>query len=89
MNFFKNKKQKLQPQPAAPVPREIEEINKTYTELCARAGQLQYKITVDEEQLAQLNSAIRNVNLEADARAKLDKEAAAKAKPVTEVPDVK
>jgi len=94
MNFFKKAKHKQQAkqQPAPqknPEPRSLEEINKTYGELCARAGELQYKITVDTDQLKQINEALRNVNYEAAARQTLDKQAAdvkkAEATPEAEV----
>lgn len=83
MKFFKGKqKQPVTEAPAAPAPRSMEELNKVYQELCARTGQLQYKMAVDKEQLKQLNEAIRSVNLEADARQKLDAE-----RTVTEAPE--
>lgn len=71
--FFKSKQQAPQvAAPVEPVPRSMEEINKTYSELCGRAGQLQYGIKIYQEQLDQINSAIKNVAAEGDARKNLD-----------------
>lgn len=60
--------------PQQPVPRAMDEIQKVYAELCARAGALQYRITIEQRELDQLNEALENVNTEANARQKLDSE---------------
>lgn len=65
----------VQPKQEPPVPRSMDEIQKTYAELCARSGALQYKIKIEERELGQLNLALENVNAEANARQKLDAEA--------------
>lgn len=78
-NFFKSKKPNPQPKvPEQPVPRTMDELNTLYTELCNRAGQLQYQVETNKEQLDNINTAIRNINYEADARRKLDAEAETK-----------
>lgn len=63
------------PKPVSPAPRSMDEIQKVYAELCARAGALQYRITIEKRELDQLNEALENVNSEANARQKLDAEA--------------
>jgi len=44
------------------IPKTKQEIQNKYFRLCAQAGELQYKITVFEEELAQLNSDIKKLN---------------------------
>lgn len=78
-NPFKRKKDKF---PQAQVPRKLEEIKAQYNEVAQRAGQAQYQIFVLKKDLEQLNAALLNINQEAAARQSLDKEEAAKAKPV-------
>lgn len=63
-----------QAEPKTPTPRTLEEVNKVYSELCARAGQLQYGIKTYREQLEQLNTALKSVIAEGEARTKLDQE---------------
>lgn len=70
MSSLKSKNNKKFPLP--PVPRAMDEIQKVYSELCARAGALQYKITIDNKSLDELNEALVNVNNEAAARQQLD-----------------
>lgn len=47
--------------------RTIQQIQHEFSEACARAGHVQYKITVDQEDLANLNKLIKSLNLEAAA----------------------
>lgn len=89
-NYFKNKfaKQKQ------PVPRQLDEINKTYQYLCAQAGEVRHQLNLKEKQLAELLRALENVNAEATARNKLDNEDTKDATPTKEttaevVPEVK
>lgn len=72
--FFKGKKPVTQipTEPKQPEPRSMDEIQKVYAELCARAGSLQYKITIEQRDLEQLNKALESINNEAAARQKLD-----------------
>lgn len=85
-NFFQSKrKQKQVDLPPPPAPRAKEELQQIYKELCARAGQLQYKMLLDKAQLDQLNEALKSVNMEADTRKKLDDEAAKEAAKPAEV----
>lgn len=77
--FFKSKQTPpQQADPVAPVPRALDEINKVYSELCGRAGQLQYGIKNYKEQLEQINAGLKNVIAEGDARTKLNQEETAK-----------
>lgn len=55
------------------VPREMPEIQTEYSQLCAAAGQTQYKITVDTQELTKLNDRLFKINNEAAARMELDK----------------
>lgn len=86
-NFFKGKPSRPQTPTfdSSPTPRTMEEINKTYSELCGRAGQLQYQIKVNTEQLEEINTALKSVNHEANARQKLDAEALDKKEEVASV----
>lgn len=74
---------KLATQDSAPtsVPRTKAEIDQKYTELCALAGQIQFRNKQAEAHLNQINQQIQSVNNEADARAKLDAEEKAKENP--------
>lgn len=65
MNLFKRKKAKF---PTSSAPRALEEINKEYSELIAKAGQTQYLVTVYSNELKDLNSKLLKVNQEAAAR---------------------
>lgn len=55
-------------------PRQLQEINVDYQQLCANAGQCQYQITQFKKQLDVFNARLEEVNNEAAARQKLDKE---------------
>lgn len=61
--------------------RTIEEIQQQYQGLCLRAGHLQYQINAHELDLEQINSTLRDLNLEAaavkEAEEKAKKEGAA------------
>jgi len=77
--FFKGKNKKAAEVPTeAPVPRQMDEIKKSYEELRNRAGDLQYQAFILKRDLEQINQALVSVNHEAAARQKLDKEAADK-----------
>ncbi len=74
MKFFKSKKKAL---PAKqPEPRTTEELTKIHNDLCRRAGEVQYVITVNKDELSRLNEALRLINNEAGARNELDRQAA-------------
>lgn len=75
--FKKFKKNKVSLASKQPEPRSLDEINKDYAELCARAGESQYKVKIEQERLEQLNSALKNLNAEGAARQKLNSEAKA------------
>jgi len=47
--------------------RSVAEIQQEYTNMCARAGQLQYQISIATKDLVALNTALQNLNLEAAA----------------------
>ncbi len=74
-NPFKKNKQ------AAPAPRELKDIQLAYQQLCLRAGQTQYQISVLSDDLKELNRQIVAVNNEGAARKQLDAEAKANATP--------
>lgn len=57
-------------------PRLATELNKQYTDLCSKAGDLQYKLQLNTKLLERLNRQIDDIASEADARAKLDRVAA-------------
>lgn len=63
---------------APPVPRALEEINQDYRDVCQKAGELKYKMFIDEERLKQLHSILLNLNNEGAARNQLDTQEAAK-----------
>lgn len=84
MKFFKGKSKKSV-KTEAPAPRELTEIQTHYNDLCSKAGQLQYELSVKNKDLERLNELLMSVNHEAAARLKLDKEnEAAKPAPVEE-----
>jgi hypothetical protein len=80
-NPFKRKKEKF---PTDSVPRTMIEINKTYGEELARAGEEQYLVYVHTETLKHVNQRLLALNQEAAARQQLDKVAAAKRASVEE-----
>jgi hypothetical protein len=71
-NLFKRKKDKF---PTTSAPRDIKEITEEYAQLRAQAGDIQYRVAIDTEDLAFINKRLKEVNQEAAARLKLDKEA--------------
>lgn len=75
--FFKSKGKKAVPT-EAPTPRQMDEIQKEYGELRARAGELQYTLFVYEADLANINDRLRYLNNEAAARQQLIKQEEAK-----------
>jgi hypothetical protein len=77
--FFKNKQSK---KPVEQVPRTMEEINKEYADVSAKASQSQYQVYVYTEHLAQLNRQMRSLNEEATARQALDKAANTSLQPI-------
>lgn len=58
--------------------RSVAEIQQEYTNLCARAGQLQYQILIASKDLSALNGTLQNLNLEAAAAQNKAAEVAAK-----------
>lgn len=50
--------------------RTLEVITKEYSDLCARAGHIQYQVGVLSTELATLNDKLKELNLEAAALAK-------------------
>jgi len=78
--FFK-RKVSMPTQAAPPTPRAMDAINKEYSNLCAQAGDVVYKLKRFEESLADLKVRMSQVDAEAGARRKLDEEAAKQAKP--------
>lgn len=69
--FFKSKFAKTSTKTAEP--REMTEINKSYSSLCAQAGQLETAIRLNKKQLEGVYAALENINSEANARQELDK----------------
>jgi hypothetical protein len=59
-----------------PAPRTLEEINKEYTTLCSKAGELQYRVEIEKIQIAQINQKLQELNKEGAERFELDKKAA-------------
>lgn len=58
--------------PKAPVPRQIDEISKEYSDLVSKLGQAEYQMFVFEQDAAQLKQAIWRCNQEAHARNELN-----------------
>ena len=54
-------------------PRPLADIQKEYQEGCLRAGQLQYQVSVLNQELETLNQDLVRVNKEAAVRIELDK----------------
>ena len=59
--------------PTIPVPRSEDEINKDYTEVCAKAGQVQYNLYLLTKNLEALNGRLREIDLEMRQRQELKK----------------
>lgn len=70
--FFKGKKATL-PKPN-PAPRALEEIQKDHNQASYEAGLAQYQVYIYTKDLEQKNQRLLNLNQEAAARDKLDKE---------------
>lgn len=62
--------------PNLPVPRSAEEINREYSDLCAKAGAAQYQISILSAHVVSLQGRIKELDAEAGARGKLDTELA-------------
>lgn len=56
-------------------PRQLDELNKEYNLLCAKAGQAQYQVAIHTQELSNLNTKLGELNIEAALRANLDKQA--------------
>ncbi len=61
--------------------RTLEEIKREYTNICVQAGHLQYQIATLKTDLANINSTLKDLNLEGAAAEAA--ESAAKAKEVS------
>ena len=76
-------------------PRPLVELQREYGSLCAKAGELQYKISVQKADLDLINSQLRDINFEAlaaqEVEARISKEMAEKeaAKAVPAAEEVK
>ncbi len=79
----KNALKKKEKFPTAAVPRTATEINTEYGNLCAQAGDAQYKIFSYTNNLAAINKRIKELDAEALKRSELDKANAANVKEVT------
>lgn len=55
-----------------PQPRQLTDITKEYQDLCFKAGQLQYVVSVQTRELDDTNKRLVEINNEADRRRKLD-----------------
>lgn len=55
-------------------PRASGEIQAEYVRVCARAGELQYRVNEQGKELAMLNSSIRDLNLEFAAASRFEEE---------------
>lgn len=76
MKFFKSKNK---PKPAKqPEPRALEELTAIHNDLCRRAGETQYVISANKDELSRINEALRIVNNEAVARKELNAKLATK-----------
>lgn len=60
-------------------PRTHQDCQNEYTQLCAKAGNLQYQIYAHTKDLELINAQQRELNLEAAKLAQAEREAAAKA----------
>lgn len=72
MKFFKPKKKALPTKQLEP--RSTEELTKIHNDLCRRAGEVQYVISVNREELNRVNDALRAINNEAGARNELNRQ---------------
>lgn len=60
-------------------PRELDVIQREYTELCARLGQAQYQVSIQEKEVRRLSSHIEQLSLEASKRSALKAQEASQA----------
>lgn len=73
-NPFNRKKDKFS---KATSPRDFDAIKQEYSDLRAKAGELQYQVFLGERNLKAINDRLMQVHQEANEREKLDKEVAA------------
>jgi hypothetical protein len=59
---------------APQLPRTTEEIQKEYYDLCAKLGSATYNVKFNQRVVDQITSDLSNLDAEAGARSKLDKE---------------
>ena len=64
---------RIKPRKKGPQPRSREVLTERYSQLCAKAGELQYRIKVQEQELADLNREMQELNNEAFLASKLEK----------------
>lgn len=74
--MFRKSSKVSPPKAKAPVPREMSVLETENQRLCMQAGQLQYQIHVLKSDLENINRTLKDLNYEAAARQKLDKESA-------------
>jgi hypothetical protein len=86
--YFGSKSKSVKLAPEATTPRSMEEIQKSYGEMCARAGGLQYRIFIDRKELAKTNEILEHLNLEGAARQALDAKAKEEAEQAAKEPQV-
>lgn len=67
MKFLKKNKEKSQ------APRQMDEIQREYTEVCSRLGQAEYQLYVITKDAENLKHQLLRLNQEAAARNQLDK----------------
>lgn len=79
-NPFKKLKKKLE----APAPRQLDEIQREYSDISAKAGNAQYLTYIYQNDLQYYNQRMRELNHEADLRKKLNAEVAKAAAAVQE-----
>lgn len=65
--------------PHKKTPRQLLDIQKEYQELCLKAGQIQYQIKVNSDELEKINDRLYEINYEAAERKDLDAKSEAKA----------
>ncbi len=74
--------------PTPAVPREVQALNQEYTRLCSELGKAEYNAFAWHNVGEKLKKQILDIDVEMNARAKLDQEAA-KAKEVPKVEEAK
>lgn len=71
--FFKNKFAKASVKTSEP--RELADINKDYTQLCAQVGELESNIRIGKKRLEQVHASLEALVSEGNARAAINAEA--------------